>query len=49
VSKYRVSDIIHHVFTTKTPSQNSHFSPTPIKKARKTEKNRLRGRLIIFF
>jgi hypothetical protein len=44
VSNHRVSDTIHHVFTTKTPPQTSHFFPTPIKKARKTEKNRLCGR-----
>jgi hypothetical protein len=47
-SKHRNNDIVHHVFTTKTPSKNTHFSLTPIKNARKTEENRLCGALRFF-
>jgi hypothetical protein len=38
----------NHEFTTKTPHKNTSFSRTPSKNARKTVKNRPRGRLKFF-
>jgi hypothetical protein len=45
---HHASHAIHHIFTTKTPPQNEHFSKTPLKNRPQTSVSRPNHHASIF-